>query len=134
MTTMNDDQIDALLVRFLDAQAQAIGARARGERTTVESLRPRIAARSMRRTWMLLAAAILLAGAAAVGLSAGAATLREVPSILTTPATVQAVPAPTHSSSDATDEIQDRGPGCPWRDTWARPMISRTQFTEHCRR
>jgi hypothetical protein len=134
MTTMNDDQLDATLVRFLDAQAQVIAARARGERTAAEAMRPRIMVRSTRRTWMLLAAAILLAGAAAVGLSAGAATLRELPTILPTPPTLQALPASTHLPSDASDEIQDRGPGCPWRDTWARPMISRTQFVEHCRR
>ena len=134
MTTMNDDQLDAMLVRFLDAQAAVIDAHARGERVTIESLRRRVGGSQTRRSWILVAAALMLAGAAAVGLGAGAATLQEVPSILTTPATVQAVPAPTHSSSDATDEIQDRGPGCPWRDTWARPMISRTQFTEHCRR
>jgi hypothetical protein len=109
MTTMNDDQLDAMLVRFLDAQAQVIGARARGERTTAEAMRRRIAVPSTGRSWMLLVAVMLLAGAAAIGLSVGAANLREGPSILPTPATLQAVPASTHAPADSTDEIQDRG-------------------------
>ena len=133
-TPMNDDQLDTALERFLDAQAQLIGARARGERITAEQLRRRVGSRRTTRAWMLLAAAILLASAAAVGLSVGAATLREVPSLLPTPATLQALPASTHKPSEATDEVLDRGPGCPWRETWARPMISRTQFMELCRR
>ena len=42
MTTMNDDQLDAMLVRFLDAQAETIGARAMGELTTADIIRRRV--------------------------------------------------------------------------------------------
>ena len=77
MTTMNDDQLDAMLVRFLDAQAETIGARARGELTTAEVIRRRVTAATVGRSWMLLVAALLLTGAAALGLTVGAATLRD---------------------------------------------------------
>jgi hypothetical protein len=74
---LTDDQLDAMLVRFLDAQADVVGGRARGERITADMLRRRVGGASTRRPWILLAAALLLTSAAAVGLTVGAATLRE---------------------------------------------------------
>lgn len=72
-----DDQLDAMLGRFLHAEAEVVGTRAQGERITTEALRRRVGRAPARRSWILLAAALLLTSAAALGLTVGAATLRD---------------------------------------------------------
>lgn len=75
MTTMTDDQLDAMLGRFLRAEAEEVGIRARGDAPALEALQRRIARTPTRRSWILLVAALLVTSAAAIGLSVGAANL-----------------------------------------------------------
>ena len=77
MPPLTDDQLDAGLGSFLKAEAETIGARAQGELIAVEALRRRLGGSPSGRSWILLAAALLLAIAAAVGLTAGAVTVLE---------------------------------------------------------
>ena len=74
---LSDDQLDAMLGRYLRAEAEVVGGRAAGERITTDALRRRVGGPAARRSWMLLAAALLLTSAAALGLAVGSATLRE---------------------------------------------------------
>jgi hypothetical protein len=74
---LNDDQLDAMLGRYLRAEAEVIGVRAAGERIATDALRRRVGRPAKRRSWMLLAAAVLLTSAAALGLAVGSATLRD---------------------------------------------------------